>query len=196
MIVDIAVRIERQQDVPAVADLLEAAFAEEGAAIVDLVADLRGHACGRDGLAFVAESAGGILGCTLVTRSRLDTPERLVDVGVLSPLAVAPAAQRSGVGRALVERALAAAESAGLPALFLEGDPAYYSRLGFRPGAPLGFRKPSLRIPDSAFQVVLLPGYEPWMTGTLVYAEPFWDHDCVGLRENAAPGPTPTSAPH
>ena len=28
-----------------------------------------------------------------------------------------------------------------------------------------------------------MPGYEPWMTGTLVYSEPFWAHDCVGLRE-------------
>jgi putative acetyltransferase len=30
--------------------------------------------------------------------------------------------------------------------------------------------------------VVRLPGYEPWMTGTLVYARPFWTHDAVGLR--------------
>ena len=32
-------------------------------------------------------------------------------------------------------------------------------------------------------QVALLPAYEPWMTGTLVYSEPFWAHDCVGLRD-------------
>jgi len=30
--------------------------------------------------------------------------------------------------------------------------------------------------------VHLLPAYEPWMTGTLVYRREFWDHDCVGLR--------------
>jgi putative acetyltransferase len=58
-----------------------------------------------------------------------------------------------------------------------------YSRLGFLPGKPLGFRKPSIRIPDGAFQAVILPSFEPWMTGTLVYAEPFWDLDCVGLRD-------------
>ena len=27
-----------------------------------------------------------------------------------------------------------------------------------------------------------LPSYEDWMTGTLVYAQEFWRHDCVGLR--------------
>ena len=31
-----------------------------------------------------------------------------------------------------------------------------------------------------------LPAYETWMTGTLVYAWPFWALDCVGLRD-----PTP-----
>jgi putative acetyltransferase len=74
----------------------------------------------------------------------------------------------------------------GAPAVFLEGDPAYYSRFGFTPGGGHGFRKPSLRIPDAAFQVAVLPAYEPWMTGTLVYAEPFWRYDCVGLRDPGA----------
>ena len=40
-----------------------------------------------------------------------------------------------------------------------------------------------LRIPDAAFQVMRLPAYEPWMTGTLVYSEAFWRHDCVGRRD-------------
>jgi hypothetical protein len=60
---------------------------------------------------------------------------------------------------------------------------------GIRPTAPgddQGFRKPSLRIPDGAFQALRLPEYEPWMTGTLVYAEPFWRHDAVGLRDPSA----------
>ena len=70
-----------------------------------------------------------------------------------------------------------------MPLVFLEGDPRYYSRLGFTPGASGGFRKPSLRIPDGAFQFAALAAYEPWMTGTLVYSATFWAHDCVGLRD-------------
>jgi len=54
---------------------------------------------------------------------------------------------------------------------------------GFLAGFDLGFRCPSLRIPEPAFQAVLLPAYEPWMTGTHVYAEAFWRHDAVGLRD-------------
>ena len=70
-----------------------------------------------------------------------------------------------------------------VPVVFLEGNPGYYSRLGFVGGAQQGFRKPSLRIPDAAFQAVRLPAHESWMTGTLVYSEPFWRLDAVGLRD-------------
>ena len=41
-------------------------------------------------------------------------------------------------------------------------------------------------IPDDAFQVRILPAYEPWMTGTLVYSEVFWQHDAVWLRDPSA----------
>lgn len=67
--------------------------------------------------------------------------------------------------------------------VFLEGDPVFYLRLGFTPGGQQGFRKPSLRIPDAAFQAIRLPSHEPWMTGTLVYPDTFWQHDAVGLRD-------------
>ena len=76
------------------------------------------------------------------------------------------------------------AQAASVPLVFLEGAPGYYSRFGFEQGSELGFRKPSLRIPDAAFQVLRLPAYEQWMTGTLVYSEVFWRHDAVGLRES------------
>jgi putative acetyltransferase len=67
--------------------------------------------------------------------------------------------------------------------VFLEGSPTYYSRFGFTAAGDRGFRRPSLRIPIQGFQVRLLPAYEPWMTGTLVYRHEFWDNDVVGLRD-------------
>lgn len=50
----------------------------------------------------------------------------------------------------------------------------------------VGFRSPSLRIPEAAFQVARLSAHEPWMTGTFVYSEVFWALDCVGLRDPGA----------
>jgi len=54
--------------------------------------------------------------------------------------------------------------------------------LGFVAASPLGFTAPSVRIPLPGFQVVVLPAYDPSMTGALVYADTFWAMDCVGLR--------------
>ena len=100
------------------------------------------------------------------------------------PGGVVPQRQRQGIASALIRHGLYLLDQRGVPLVFLEGDPGYYSRLGFRRGDALSFRKPSLRVPDAAFQVIALTAYEPWMTGTLVYASTFWDLDCVGLRDD------------
>lgn len=174
------IRTEQAADRAAVDAVEERAFSGSGVQIVALVGALRET---PDALSLVASRDGAVVGHAMFSTSLLDAPPRLVPVPVLSPLAVAPEHQRTGVGSALVRRGLALLAERGEPLCFLEGDPRYYSRLGFAAAEPLGFRKPSLRIPDAAFQVATLPAYEPWMTGTLVYHHTFWDLDCVGLRE-------------
>lgn len=57
-----------------------------------------------------------------------DTPALL-----LGPLTVEPPFRSHGVGRALLERALADARKAGHRLVVLVGDEAYYSRVGFKP---------------------------------------------------------------
>ena len=162
------------------------AFGDQGMAVAGLVDALRETITPKDGLSLVVVAGGQIAGHVMFTRSLLDAPRRLVEVHVLSPLAVMPEYHNRGIGSALVRKGLKVLAARAVPLVFLEGDPGYYSRFGFAPGGDLGFRKPSLRIPDSAFQAIRLPAYEPWMTGTLVYAEPFWQHDSVGLRDPSA----------
>lgn len=161
------------------------AFGDHGPVVAELVDALRETIGPDGGLSLVAEQDGQVVGHVMFTRSLLDAPRRLVEVQVLSPLGVMPELHKRGVGSALVRHGLGMLAERAVPLVFLEGDPGYYSRFGFRAGGDLGFRKPSLRIPDDAFQVIELPAYEPWMTGTLVYAEPFWRHDAVGLREGS-----------
>lgn len=176
-------RLERPADHDAVHELHRQAFGDDhGELVATLTQELRGLIEPGSGLSLVAVDEQQIVGHVLFTRSILDAPERLVDVLVLSPVGVLPSHQKQGVGTALVTRGLELADAQGAPLVFLEGSPSYYPRFGFEPGEPLGFRKPSLRIPDVAFQVRRLSTYDPRLTGTLVYSEIFWHHDAVGLR--------------
>ncbi|MDX3128681.1 N-acetyltransferase [Streptomyces europaeiscabiei] len=179
-------REELPSDRESVRDIHLRAFGDHGLVVADLVDTLRGTITPANGLSLVAALDGQIVGHIMFTRSLLDAPRRLVEVHVLSPLAVMPEHHKRGIGSALVRHGLKILAERAVPLVFLEGDPGYYSRFGFEPGDDLGFRKPSLRIPDGAFQALRLPEYEPWMTGTLVYAEPFWRHDAVGLRDPGA----------
>jgi putative acetyltransferase len=176
------VRSEKVADRSAVRALHLAAFGDHGEVVASLVDDLRDAVARDEGLLLVAEERGEVIGHAVFSESLLDTPSSLVPVHVLSPIGVLPAWQNRGVGTALIRRGVELLNERNVPLLFLEGAPEYYSRHGFEPAVPLGFGKPSVRIPNAAFQVLRLDAYEPWMTGTLVYAEAFWRHDVVGLR--------------
>lgn len=177
------IRSELPADQPAIRSVHEAAFGADGGHVADLTDALRAAHLPEQGISLVAEEDGQIVGHVMFTRSLLDAPTRLVEVQVLSPLGVVPQWQRRGVGGALVRAGLAILEKQGVPLVFLEGNPGYYPRLGFQRAAELGFRKPSLRIPDPAFQVYQLAASADWMTGTLVYSPVFWEQDAVGLRD-------------
>jgi putative acetyltransferase len=137
----------------------------------------------EDDLSFVAERDGELVGHVLYTHAILDTPSRLQDVLLLSPIGVRPDLQREGIGGELITRTLPVLAERSEPLVFLEGHPTYYPRFGFVRAGALGFIAPSLRIPAAAFMVYPLPNYAPWMTGTLVYPDAFWRVDAVGLRD-------------
>ena len=166
------IRPEERGDHGAVLEVNRRAFGDHGTVVAALVDGLRRDDPGA--LSLVADDAGEVIGHVMVTRSLLDAPPRLVDVRVLSPLAVLPERQKQGVGSALVRHAEQPLAASGVPLVLLEGDPAYYSPFGFAPGGEHGFHKPSLRIPDAGFQVLRLPAYESWMNGKLVYSATFW----------------------
>jgi putative acetyltransferase len=175
-----SLREEMTADHDQIRELHRRAFGDHGVVVARLVDQLRVD--DPNALGLVWEEDGAVVGHVMFTRSLLDAPERLIDVQVLSPLGVLPEWQRRGIGSRLIAAGIKAMDERGVPLVFLEGDPAYYVRAGFEPGEEFGFRKPSLRIPDVAFQIRKLSAYHPGMTGTLVYLHTFWDLDCVGLR--------------
>ena len=172
-------------ETPAVLAVVRAAFGDEGDVVAGLVRALleeSGTPAALRASLVAREPGGAVAGHVALTRGWLDAERRLVEVLVLSPLSVRPDLQRRGIGRSLVEAAVAEAEQRGYPLVLLEGDPAYYGRLGFEPATRHDMTPPSVRIPGPACQVRLLPAYESWMTGALVYPDVFWRLDLVGLR--------------
>jgi putative acetyltransferase len=177
-----AVRPAIERDRGPIRHVADAAFGvEHGPGIVRLLDAL--DRAGHTRADFVADQDGEVVGHVRLSRSWVDARRALVEVLVLSPLSVAPHSQGGGVGTALVAAALEQAVRLEAPAVFLEGSPSYYGTRGFTSARRMGFARPSTRIPDRAFQVALLPRHEEWMGGALVYCDPFWAEDCVGLRD-------------
>lgn len=165
--------------------------AAEGRLVSELVTTLRAWWVAGRGFELVAAAGETIIGHVGMTRAYVDSLEELHHVLVLSPLAVDPAWQGHGIGQELVRAALAGARQAGYPLVFLEGEPAFYPRLGFTEAGPAGFTKPSVRIPDAAFMVHDTGLGTAPTHGALVYPEAFWQTDTTGLRGPALRGLCP-----
>jgi predicted N-acetyltransferase YhbS len=79
-------------------------------------------------LSFVALHEGAVVASVRLTRIAAGKGRALL----LGPLAVRPSYKNIGIGRKLVEIALAEARKAGAPAVVLVGDEPYYGPLGFK----------------------------------------------------------------
>jgi len=80
-------------------------------------------------ISLVAEEADRIVGH--IALSPVTISDGSVGWYGLGPISVAPAWQRRGIGRALMERGLAELRSMKAGGCILVGDPAFYSRFGF-----------------------------------------------------------------
>ena len=167
----VTIRPERPADHGAVEAVVEAAFADP--ALARLVAELRLEPSYRPARALVAVDGGVVVGYVLVTDSTV-TGGRVDRAATLSPLAVAPDRQRSGIGAALVAAVVAVCDAEGEPAVVLEGDPAYYGRLGFEPAGPHGLVLPLPGwAPPEAAQLRRLAAWTGTLRGTVAYSAPF-----------------------
>ena len=130
------IRPELPADTEAIRAVNQAAFrGPSEAALVDRV---RLH--GRAAVSLAALNDGHLVGHVLLSAMTLERadPEAGPRGLGLGPLAVLPERQRAGIGSRLVRAGLDAARRAGYDYVVLLGDPAYYSRFGFRPARAFG----------------------------------------------------------
>ncbi|WP_248581977.1 GNAT family N-acetyltransferase [Nocardioides sp. InS609-2] len=178
-----SLRPVRESDHDAVGAVIEAAFGDEGPEVSSLWTEVRQSGYVLAELVAVDARGDEVVGHVGVSHAWLDARRELVDVAMLSPLSTRPDRQEQGIGTTLIEAAIEAARATGRPMLCLEGSPFFYGVRGFERAALHGLEPPSRRTPEQAFQVVLLPGREDWMTGRLVYPDVWWRHEAAGLRD-------------
>jgi putative acetyltransferase len=119
-------------------------------------------------LSFTALSDGGLVGHVTASRATVAT-QPVVAVG---PIGVLPDQQGAGLGSALMDALLTAADAADVPLVALLGSPQYYGRFGFRAAKELGVIPPEPEWGD-AFQARPLTAYTRSVAGRFQYAPAF-----------------------
>ncbi len=120
------IRTEIAEDQKAIFDVVTSAFGSAAeATLVDLIRS-------RDEvlLSLVAEIDGAVVGHVCMSPIEM-APTFKGRLGGIAPLSVRPSFQKQGIGGGLMKALISRSKSLGLGALFLLGDPAYYSRFGF-----------------------------------------------------------------
>jgi len=118
-------------------------------------------------LALTAKTGDEIIGHIMLTRTLITRPQGIADALLLSPICVSLACRNKGVGLVLIKASLEAATELGFGAVFLIGEPGYYSRAGFRPVAEFGITDLG-DVPGHYVQgMELIPGYLGKRGGTI-----------------------------
>ncbi|HEY7422506.1 MAG TPA: N-acetyltransferase [Gaiellaceae bacterium] len=117
---------------------------------------------------FTAEAENEAVGHVTASKGTV-AAEPVVAVG---PIGVLPEHQGMGIGSALMEALLSAADAAQVPLVVLLGSPRYYSRFGFQAAEELGVISPDAAWGD-AFQARPLTAYSARLAGPFRYAPAF-----------------------
>ncbi len=115
------------RDYPAIRQILRHAFGQNYEA--DLVERLR--ADGDVLLELVAATDIALQGHILYSPLSIERDGGTLAAAALAPVAVLPALQRAGLGKALIEAGNARCAALGLSAIIVLGHPDYYPRFGF-----------------------------------------------------------------
>lgn len=162
------IRNETAGDIPAIGRLVTEALlmlAQSTGTEASIVETLR--ADGALALSLVAEEEGEVIGYLAASAARVGTQDGW---GLIGPLVVLPSRHRQGIGTALMAEALRRLRTTNRGAA-LVGDPAYYSRFGFR-------AYPGLRVagcPPEVVQALPFDGTQP--CGELIH------HPAFGLDQ-------------
>jgi len=149
------IRNEKEEDYRAVEELTREAFWNlyvPGCNEHFILHNLRNSRDFIPELDFVAEKGGQIVGNIVYSRGIImDEQGAEKEVLCFGPVSVSPAFQKQGIGSSLIIHTINVARVMDYPAIFIYGDPRYYSRFGFRCA-----EKYDIKTADGKFAVALL----------------------------------------
>jgi putative acetyltransferase len=170
---NVLVRTECPKDYINVGVVLDEAFGAEKH-VAEMVRLVRKSPNYVPQYSLVAEKDSKIVGYVMLSHVELEDGNNLHQALTLSPLAVAPSEQGSGIGSRLIREVVRAADNAGEQLIILEGSPDFYPRFGFKPAGDVGVSidLPS-RAPPEAAMAMPLKNYMPTLKGKLNYPPAF-----------------------
>ena len=124
-------------------------------------------------LSLVAEVGGAVVGHILLSPCAIE-----LDAGgeipalALAPLAVHPDHQGKGIGGALIRASLDRAKELGHAIVIVLGEPALYSKFGFKDATDFGVRAP-FDVPPGVFRVIRLDDDAAPIAGVVRYPKAF-----------------------
>ena len=111
----------------------------EGEAIGALAKDLFEKTPANDLYCFLATDGGQVIGAIFFSRLKFEMD---IPSFILAPVAVDTGHQGKGIGQKLIGHGLAELKADGASLIITYGDPAFYSKVGFRPLEPERIRPP------------------------------------------------------
>lgn len=180
---DITIRSETPANFDTIDHLVRRSFAEhtgysDGNDEVNLIHEIRRGLYYRQELSFVAELTGEIVGYFMFSDFPLSPiPEGGYDPKkreflLLAPVAVHADHYRKGIGETMLHLGLEKAKQQPCKGILVEGDPAFYNRLGFVTSKPYGLLATSgfpLEAPQCMMCMETRPGSLEGVNGYIVY---------------------------
>jgi predicted N-acetyltransferase YhbS len=169
---DMMLRQEKETDFPAIFDLVKTSFQTAKVSNGDeqnFVARLRASGNYLPELALVAEDGGKLIGHIMLTKTSFETASSRRPILLLGPLAVVFESRGQGIGAQLVHEACRLAKAQGHTAVILAGDPAYYSRFGFKPAIHFGIANTNGIPDDNVLACELVPGALRNLRGAITF---------------------------
>ncbi len=161
--------MEHPDDIDAIRRINELAFG--GSMEAKLVDALR--SANAILLSLIAEVDGHIVGHILFSSVIIERGNTHDNAAGLGPVTVLPAAQRCGIGKALVQSGIETIRTAGHGAVVVLGHPSYYPRFGFKPASQFDLHWEVPGHDNAFFAMELRPGFLGVRPGNVRYRPEF-----------------------